>query len=273
MKRVLQKKPLKTIHQKAKNIPVRQACPSLVTMSALAFGVSSMHYAYWMNWKMALICILLSAFFDGLDGRVARMLKTESKFGAELDSLSDFVSFGVAPGFLLYQWTMEPTLKKIAFLQEVKDPTAIGMPWFCALLLAMCCAFRLARFNTMLDVKQKPYWKHFFMGLPAPGGAGLALFPLILWFAFGWEFVRNPILVSVFVVGCALLMASRIPTICLKKMHIPEKWRYFSTVVFMIIIGLMVSNFWIFLSVIGFLYLISLPVGVYYFLKFKRNES
>ena len=121
-----------------KDKDIRPMFPNMVTMSALACVLSSMQFAFWGNWAMAVIYIALAAIFDGLDGRVARMFNVSSKFGAELDSLSDLVSFGVAPGFLLYRWTMEQN----AIVLGDKDPIAIGVPWVIALFLAMCCALR-----------------------------------------------------------------------------------------------------------------------------------
>ena len=170
-----------------KEVDLRPMFPNMVTMANLAAGLSSMQFAFWGNWTMAVICIAMAAIFDALDGRVARMFNVSSKFGAELDSLSDLVSFGVAPGFVLYRWTMVQD----AIVLGDKAPDMIGVPWVIALFLAMCCALRLARFNTMLEVKQPPYWTHFFTGLPAPGGAYVALFPLIFYLWTGAEFLRN----------------------------------------------------------------------------------
>ncbi|MBR6231604.1 MAG: CDP-alcohol phosphatidyltransferase family protein, partial [Alphaproteobacteria bacterium] len=123
-----------------KEVDIRPMFPNMVTMSALACGLSSLQFAFWGNWQMAVVCIALAGFFDGMDGRVARLFNVSSKFGAELDSLSDLVSFGVAPGFLLYRWTMDQG----AIVFGDKDPAAVGVPWIFALFLALCCALRLA---------------------------------------------------------------------------------------------------------------------------------
>ena len=133
----------------------------MVTMMALCSGVTSIRYAIAEDWSKAVLCIFLAALFDGLDGRVARFLKASSKFGAELDSLSDFVSFGVAPAILIYQWSLS-SLPRFGWL-------------FC-LIFAMGMAMRLARFNTMLDMDDTPpYWSHYFVGVPAPMAAAIAV--------------------------------------------------------------------------------------------------
>ena len=257
-----------------KEVDLRPVFPNMVTMANLAAGLSSMQFAFWGNWSMAVICIAMAAIFDALDGRVARMFNVSSKFGAELDSLSDLVSFGVAPGFVLYRWTMEQG----AIVLGQKDPVAIGVPWAIALFLAMCCALRLARFNTMLETKQPPYWTHFFTGLPAPGGAYVALFPLIVYLWTGAEFLRNEWLVGFFMLFSAVLMASRIPTPCFKKLHLPklskdsDAWvMLIMAAVVTLLITFLMLNFWAVISVLGIVYLIMLPLGILYFLKEKKR--
>lgn len=265
------KKKITKLNEDLKEIPLRPMFPNMVTMMALAFGVSSMNFAFWGNWHYAVLCIALSAIFDALDGRVARMLNTSSRFGAELDSLSDFVSFGVAPGFLLYQWTMDPAMRAAAITLGNKDPLAIGVHWMFVLFLAMCCALRLARFNTMLDEEpQPPYWKHFFVGLPAPGGAYVALMPVIFYLYSGVEVFRNPVVVSTFMVISAFLMASRIPTPCFKKVHLPKAGRPYAAIVGILLIAFMLTNFWLFASLIGLVYIIMLPLGIGFFFQQKK---
>lgn len=161
-------------------LPFRKLAPNMVTMMALCSGVTSMRYTMQEDWVKAVICIFLAAFFDGLDGRVARMLKGSSKFGAELDSLSDFVSFGVAPSLLMYQWTLF-------------DLPKFG--WFFCLLFSIGMSMRLARFNTMLEAEPQPeYWHHFFVGVPAPAAAALGIFPVLASFEFPeYTFLRSNI--------------------------------------------------------------------------------
>lgn len=135
--------------QKLKALPFRKIAPNIVTMLALCSGVTSIRYSIQEDWTKAVVCIFFAALFDWFDGRVARLLKGSTKFGAELDSLSDFVSFGVAPAILLYQWSLF-------------DLPKYG--WFFCLLMAIGMSMRLARFNTMLDDEPQPeYWTHFLL--------------------------------------------------------------------------------------------------------------
>ena len=156
--------------QKLTSLPMRKIIPNMVTTLALCAGITSMRYSMSGNFTKAIACIFLAAIFDMLDGRVARMLKGSTKFGAELDSLSDFASFGVAPAILMYRWTLF-------------DFPKFG--WFFCMLFAICMAMRLARFNTMLDDEPQPsYWHNYFTGVPAPAAAALGVLPVMLSFEF-----------------------------------------------------------------------------------------
>ena len=257
-----------------KEVDIRPLFPNMVTMANLAAGFTSMQFAFWGKWEMAVICIAMAAIFDALDGLVARKFNVSSRFGAELDSLSDLVSFGVAPGFILYRWTMEQS----AVVLGQKDVSAIGIPWIIALFLAMCCALRLARFNTMLETKQPPYWTHFFTGLPAPAGAYVALFPLVCFLWTKAEFLRSKWLVGFFMLFSAVFMASRIPTPCFKKMKFPklkngnDSWVSLGMAAFVaLLIGFLITDFWAVISILGIVYLIMLPLGIRYFLKEKKR--
>ncbi|MBR5129954.1 MAG: phosphatidylcholine/phosphatidylserine synthase [Alphaproteobacteria bacterium] len=258
---------------KQSEIKIRQVFPNAITMTALGFGVSSLNMAFWGQWKMAVLFIALSALFDFLDGGVARLLGAESKFGAQLDSLSDFVSFGVAPGFLMYQWTMDQAARHEALIGNAFRSEAVGIYWGFALFLAMCAAMRLARFNAMLESKneQPKYWEHFFMGVPAPAGAGLAIFPLVLWLASSGQidFFRSPWFVSFFLLFSGSMMASRIPTLCLKHLRIPEHLMTPLRIGLLFMLASLLAFPWIALSIIGILYLVSIPLGIRYFLKQK----
>lgn len=260
-------------HQQASNL--RKLFPNALTMTALAFGVSSLNMAFWGHWQMAVLFISLSAVFDFLDGGVARLLGVESRFGAQLDSLSDFVSFGVAPGFLMYQWTMDEQTRIAVLQNEAMRSDAVGIYWGFALFLAMCAAMRLARFNAMLDspTPQPSYWRHFFMGVPAPAGAGLAILPLILWLASAKqiEFFREPVFVAFFLVFSGIMMASKIPTICLKHLHLPETAMLTLRIVLLFLMASLLAFPWGTLGFVGVVYLFSIPVSIHYFLKFKRE--
>lgn len=258
---------------KEKEINPKIIFPNAVTMLALAFGVSSINMSLWGNWKMAVLFIILAGVFDFLDGKVARMLGVSSKFGAELDSLSDFVSFGVAPGLLVYQWTMDAHMRLMAMHDIAYKPMAVGVAWCFILFLAMCCAARLARFNTMLDEKQPDYWKHFFMGVPAPAGGALALLPLIMWLATDGkiEFLRSPLFAGLFVVLAGVMMASKIPTFCLKHIHINRDYTSLLVILLLLLIAGLMTYTWGVLSLLGLGYLISIPVGLFAFLRAKKK--
>jgi CDP-diacylglycerol---serine O-phosphatidyltransferase len=182
-----------------RNIPLRVVLPNLVTLLALCMGLTAIRYAIEEDFVKAVTAIMAAAVLDGLDGRIARAIKGTSRFGAELDSLADFVDFGVAPGLLLYLWS----------LHEIK-----GLGWFAVLAFAIAGALRLARFNVMIEDPGKPAWQaEFFVGMPAPAGAVTVLLPLYLHFSV-LELPASKALVPfyiIYVLAIAFLMASRIP--------------------------------------------------------------
>lgn len=182
-----------------KPVPLRVLLPNLVTLLSLCSGFTAMRMAAEERYETAVGFILLAAILDGLDGRIARLLKGTSRFGAELDSLADFIDFGVAPALLLYLWS----------LQEIK-----GLGWFAVLAFVIAAALRLARFNVMIEDPGKPAWHaDFFVGMPAPAGAVTVLLPLYLHFS-ALELPASKALVPfyiVYVLAIAFLMASTIP--------------------------------------------------------------
>ena len=238
----------------------RKLAPNIVTMLALCSGVTSIRYAVQEDWVKAVICIFLAAFFDGLDGRVARMLKGSSKFGAELDSLSDFVSFGVAPSILMYQWTLF-------------DLPRFG--WFFCLLFTIGMSMRLARFNTMLEEAPQPeYWHHFFVGVPAPAAAALGILPILISFEFPeYEFLHSNIFCASLMAVVALLMVSRIPTISTKKMRVPTCLLVPMMLVVVLFASFVISQPWLTLGISTLLYACSIPVGIIFFLKEKADYN
>jgi len=241
-----------------KEVPFRKMIPNMVTTMALCSGITSIRYAILGEWAKAVICIFLSAFFDGLDGRVARMLKASSKFGAELDSLSDFVSFGVAPAFLIYLW-------------QLSSFPRFG--WLFCLFFAACMAMRLARFNTMLDNEKHPaYWDNWFVGVPAPAAAAIALMPILITFDFPeCEFVfKNNIFCSIMMVLVGFLMVSRIPTISTKKMKIHTSMMVPLMLTVAIFAHFMITQPWITLGTITMIYVLMIPVGIMVFLRQKK---
>ena len=186
-------------------VPVRIILPNLVTLLALCMGLTAIRFAIEGQFEIAVLFIIIAAVLDGLDGRIARALRAATRFGAELDSLADFVDFGVAPALILYFWG----------LHEIKS-----LGWFAALVFAIAAALRLARFNVMIDDPNRPAWHaHFFTGMPAPAGAIVGLLPLYLNLSVlnvpNGRFMISIYIVYVLIV--ALLMASRIPHFSGKK--------------------------------------------------------
>lgn len=207
---------------------MRFVLPNLVTLIALCLGMSSIRFAAEGRFETAVLSILAAAVLDGLDGRIARALEGTSRFGAELDSLADFIDFGVAPAVLLYFWTLH-------------DFKSIG--WVAALIFAIACALRLARFNVMIDDPNKPVWmSHFFVGMPAPAGAIVVLLPMYLHLSF----VQMPNdsalapFATAYVILIAFLMVSRIPHFSGKQIgRVPREWFIpvlFGTAVFLLML-------------------------------------
>lgn len=258
------KRKAKAKSAKRREIPVRAMIPNLVTLLAAASGVTSIRYSCQGHWRAAVIAILVACVLDGLDGRVARMLRATSKLGAELDSLADFVSFGVAPAIFIYFWIMEKvTPESAAYLFR-------GVFWALALFYVMCCAFRLARFNIMIDGgPTQPYWKYFFLGLPAPGGAGLVLTPAVWQLHTGSTLFQTPWIGCVILALCGILMACRWPTPSAKSLHVPARYLVPVLLFVMFVIGMLVSQFWLTLGVIGILYLLSVPACGIIFLRLR----
>ncbi|MBL8807653.1 MAG: phosphatidylcholine/phosphatidylserine synthase [Rhodospirillales bacterium] len=221
--------------------------PNAITVGALCAGLSGIRFAIDARWEMAVGAIIVAAILDGLDGRMARLLNGTSKFGAELDSLSDFVSFGAAPALIVYLWTLNAW-------------GSVG--WVIALGFAVCCALRLARFNTALSDPNPPRWSsHFFMGVPAPAGASLALLPMILTFEAGSGWGDRPIVGAVVLAGVATLMVSRIPTFSGKKLHIPRGWMVPTLAAVGVFFAMLASAPWATLLVLGIAYMLAIPVS------------
>jgi len=252
---------------------LRPLVPNFVTMLALVSGVSSIHMAIWGRWSAAILCLLASGVFDFLDGKVARLLSVSSRFGAELDSLSDFVCFGLAPGLILYHWTMDPARHLAALSDPSLRAGAVGLHWGFVLILAACCAGRLARFNAALDSEEPPYWEHFFVGVPAPAGGFLSLSPLIFSLAWpSWEgWCRHPWVVSGYVLFAALAMASRLPTLSLKHLHLSRSARQFVFPALAILIAATTAWPWRVLGGMCILYVFSLPVTAVAFWRAKAK--
>jgi len=218
--------------------------PNILTVLALCAGMTAIRFAVSGNFPAAVYAIMIAAVLDGLDGRIARLLRATSHFGAELDSLSDFISFGVAPAAVIYLWTM----------QQLH-----GAGWAIVLFFAVCCALRLARFNTQLAAELPAHSSQYFTGVPAPAGAGLAIMPMFAAFEWGDWIVRSPYLVGIWVTGIALLMVSTIPTVSLKKFRIPHHLVVPTLLGIGILAAFLTTAPWPTLTALGLLYLGSIP--------------
>ncbi len=263
-----------------RSVPLRAIVPNLVTSLAACCGIASISLSSEGRFGEALVALLIAAVCDGMDGRIARLLKASSKLGAELDSLADFVNFGVAPAMFMYFWvTGGPAHTGF----ETGSPI-IRLVLGCALFYAMCDCFRLARFNTMLEQEPLPYWKNYFTGIPAPGGCWMVLTPAILVECCGkWlemtgahevlaGFLRSPGFGVFMLLFVGALMASRLPTISLKAIHIRGKrqLRLFM-VLALLIVGGLVADTWLTLGLIGMLYFFTVPFSGICFLRSRAK--
>jgi len=229
------------------SLSLNRLIPNILTLLALCAGMTAIRLALTGKYEAAATAIIIAGVLDGIDGRIARLLKGTSPFGAQLDSLSDFVSFGVAPAMLLYVWTMEQL-------------AALG--WALVLLFGVCCALRLARFNTQLGAELPPYAYNFFTGVPAPAGAGLVMIPMFLSFESGFSFFRSPYLNGIVLAGVAALMVSRVPTFSFKRFRVPGEWVLPMLLVIGGLAAFLTTEPWATLLVIGGLYIVSIPVSI-----------
>ena len=235
------------MRRRLSHFSVNRLIPNVLTLLALCAGMTAIRFAIGGDFEAACYAIIAAGIFDGLDGRMARLLKATSRFGAELDSLSDFISFGVAPAAVLYLWTM-------AQLHSVG--------WAIVLFFAVCCALRLARFNTQLGAEPPPYAAGFFTGAPAPAGAALLLLPMFVSFEWGDWIARSPYLNAVWISGAALLMVSTVPTVSLKRIRIPPHLVMPSLLGIGVLAGFFMTAPWPTLTFVGALYIASIPLTI-----------
>ena len=242
-----------------RRIPVRTLVPNVITLLALCAGLTAIRMAFENRYVLALAAIVFAAFLDGIDGRLARFLKGTSRFGAELDSLADFVNFGVAPALILYFWGLH-------------DLKSAG--WIAAMVFAICAALRLARFNVMVDDPDKPAWaSNFFVGIPAPAGAITVLLPIYVallglprsqWLSW---------LTLVYTLAIASLMVSRLPVFSGKRVgtRVPPEMVGPAVVVAVLFIALLIAYPWIILTAGTLAYLGALPFGYLSYRGYERR--
>jgi CDP-diacylglycerol---serine O-phosphatidyltransferase len=244
-----------------RQIPVRTLVPNLITLLALCFGLTAIRLAIEMELKLAVAAIVFAATLDGIDGRVARMLKGTSRFGAELDSLADFVNFGVAPALILYFWG----------LHELGHAG-----WIAAMVFAICAGLRLARFNVMIDDPNRPAWAaNFFVGMPAPGGAITVLLPIYVTFLGMPHLTFVEPVVLLYTLAIAFLMVSRLPVFSGKRVgkRVAPELVLPVFVVVVLFFALLIAYPWPVLTIGTVLYLATLPFGFMSYRNYQRRDA
>ena len=236
----------------------RYLLPNILTLGGVCLGISSIKFSIDGNYSLAVIFILLAAILDALDGRIARLIKGTSEFGKELDSLTDFVSFGIAPVFILYFW-------------ELNNYGKLG--WAITLIYSVCCVLRLARFN-LTKIDDQPLWKsNYFEGVPSPAGGILILMPLIFELAdLNLNFnIKN--LTPYFTILIAILMVSKLPTLSFKKISISPKATAFILLGIGIIFISLLDYTFETLLIFGLVYLISIPISFFMYKNKNKKET
>ncbi|WP_126172574.1 CDP-alcohol phosphatidyltransferase family protein [Altericroceibacterium xinjiangense] len=238
---------------------MRAVLPNAITAAALCSGLTGIRFAIDGNWSMAVFAILLAGMLDGIDGRIARLLKAQSRFGAELDSLADSLSFGTAPAIVLFLWALH-------------DLPRFG--WFASLAFAICCALRLARFNARIDLDDQPHKSAGFLtGVPAPVGAGLAFLPLFLWQATGEAEFRHPVLVTVWLAIVAFLMISNLPTLSWSSIRPRRHIRLEAIALAGLVFAALLTEPWWTLAVLSIIYLVLMPYAFVNYGKIRRQRA
>jgi CDP-diacylglycerol--serine O-phosphatidyltransferase len=262
------RRPLRRIRRRPrfKGPSFNQVIPNLITLLGLCAGLNAIHDALDQNWQHAAAFVLAAALFDAADGRVARLLKGTSRFGAEFDSLADFCCFGIAPALILYLWSL-------------KGAGRYGfMP---CLMFAVCMALRLARFNATLESAPKPaFAQSFFTGVPAPAGAGVVLFPLCLAMEAagqGWGWVgtvaQHPAFVAAVLVGTSLLLVSTLPVWSFKNFKVPSEYVLPLLVSTGMMAALMAADPWAAFAACGVIYLGMLPFSLRSFRRLRDDAE
>ena len=240
-------------------IPVRMLIPNLITLLALCAGLTAIRLAFEDKLEWALAAIVFAAALDGLDGRVARLIKGQSRFCAELDSLADFVNFGCAPGLIVYLWGLH-------------DLGNVG--WICAMVFAICGALRLARFNVMIDDPNRPLWSgNFFTGVPAPAGALVAMLPIYVHLLGGPKIAAT--ITLLYTLAIAFLMVSQVPVFSGKRVgkRVPPEMVLPVFVLAVLFTALLIAYPWWVLSIGTIAYLACLPLGWVSYKEYQRKDA
>lgn len=251
--------PERATRAKPRGLSLRSVIPNAITAAALCSGLTGIRFAIVDDWEKALFAIVLAGVLDGIDGRIARLLKAQSRFGAELDSLADSLSFGMAPALVLFLWALQ-------------DLPRFG--WFAALGFAICCALRLARFNAQIDTEDQPHKSAGFLtGVPAPVGAGLAFLPMFLWLATGNDWFREPVLVAAWTALIAFLMISNLATMSWKSIRPGKDLRLGVIALGGLIFAALLTEPWWTLVMICVVYLALMPLGIVRYARVRRQRE
>jgi CDP-diacylglycerol--serine O-phosphatidyltransferase len=232
--------------------------PNMLTLIGVCIGLTSIRFALSGEFHLAIIAIIFAALIDGLDGRIARLIKGTSKVGKELDSLTDMISFGVAPAFIMYFWKLN-TLGRFG--------------WLICLIYVICVALRLARFN--VNSNQEPSWRdNFFEGVPSPAGGILVLTPLIISLTnFNFIQLNYDIVVPAFFITTSLLLISKFPSYSFKKIVIQRKTTIFLLFGIILFFGLLLIYTFEVISISSIIYLFLLPISYFHYQKLKKNNE
>ena len=236
----------------------RMILPNILTLIGVCIGLTSIRFALDGSYELAIIAIIFAALIDGLDGRIARLIKGTSKVGKELDSLTDMISFGVAPAFIMYFWKLN-TLERFG--------------WLLCLVYVICVALRLARFN--INSNQEPSWRdNFFEGVPSPAGGILVLTPLIISLS-GFDYIQlnYNIIVPIFFIVTSFLLISKFPTYSFKKIIIPRKTTIFLLFGIVLFFGLILIYTFNVIAISIIIYVLLLPISFFHFQKIKKRHE
>ena len=241
----------------ARGLSMRAIVPNAITAAALCVSLTGIRFAIAGDFEKSVQAVILAGLLDGIDGRAARLLRAETRFGAELDSLADSISFGVAPALIIYLWTLHQL-------------PSLG--WISALAFAICCVLRLARFNARLDMLDQPHKQAGFLtGVPAPLGAGLAFLPIYLWIATGFHGFADEVAVSIWMMLIAFLMISSLPTLSWSKLQPPRGIRIGLLALVGLTVAALLTEPWYTLAVLTLGYLVSIPFGIASYARVRRR--
>ncbi|APX88445.1 CDP-diacylglycerol--serine O-phosphatidyltransferase [Brevirhabdus pacifica] len=238
--------------------PIIRLIPNMMTIGAICAGLTALRFGVEGDFDRAVRLILLAAVLDGIDGRLARLLKCQSQIGAELDSLADFFNFGVAPAFIIYIWAFQ-------------DLRSFG--WIAVLIYVICCVIRLARFNVDSKAEVKSSDPNFFVGVPSPAGAMLVMMPMFFSFLFVDAPVISPVLMSVYMVVVGLLMISRVPTYSFKMVAISRENVKFLIIGFVILVAALFTYLWATLLVLDLIYVIGIVWALQGAKRLSKNQE